>query len=190
MPAQPRDPQAQPRRAARTPGGSGSSQDRSLPSHPCARGGPRARHPQGAGRARRGPPAVHPRPQPVPGRMGKGPAHHRGRGSEVLPAHARDQDHERGMGELLAQAHPGVARSRTGPAPGIHRAPQPGRAPDSRPDQPLPSRLQNLGGHPSPPHQSDGRRKSSATARRPRAATPRFSKCARPNATARFCAAS
>ena len=126
-------------------------------SHPCPRGGSRARHPQGPARARRGPAAVHPRPQSVSRRMGKGPAHHRGRGSEVLPPDDRDQDHERGMGELLAQAHPGVAQSRTGPAPGIHRAPQPGRAPDSGPAQSLPPRVQNLGGHPSPPHRSDGR---------------------------------
>ena len=41
---------------------------------------------QGAARARRGPAAVHPRPQSVPRGMGKRPAHHRGRGSEVLPA--------------------------------------------------------------------------------------------------------
>ena len=125
--------------------------------HPCARGSPRARPPQGAARARRGPPAVHPRPQPVPRRVGKGPAHDRARGSAVLHAADRNQDHERGMGDLLAQAHPRVARISTGPAARVHRAPQPGGAPDSRPDQPLPPRVQRLGRHPPPPHQSDAR---------------------------------
>ncbi len=57
-----------------------------------------ARSPEGPALARGGPPALHPRPQPVPRRMGAGSAHDRARGGAVLHPADRDQDHERGLG--------------------------------------------------------------------------------------------
>ena len=80
----------------------------------------------------RGPAALHPRPQPVPHRVGEGPPHHRPRGGAVLHPADRDQDHERGLGVVLAQADPRQPRSRPELHARVHRAPQPGRAPASK----------------------------------------------------------
>ena len=54
------------------------------------------------------------------------------RGGAVLHPADRDQDHERGLGLVLAQAHPRRARAAAGAAPRVPRPPQPGGAPDSR----------------------------------------------------------
>ena len=59
-------------------------------------------------------------------------AHHRPRGGAVLHPADRDQDHERGLGLVLAQAHPRPPRAAAGAAPRVPRAPQPGGAAASR----------------------------------------------------------
>ncbi len=69
---------------------------------------------------------------PLPRRLGARSAHHRPRGGAVLHPADRDQDHERGLGVVLAQAHPRQPRSAAGAAPRVPRAPQPGGAAASR----------------------------------------------------------
>ena len=88
---------------------------RSVPARASPPGVRRARPAQGAAGARRRPAAVHPRSQPVPGRVGEGSPHHRARGGAVLHPADRNQDHERGLGHVLAQAHPRQPRAAAGP---------------------------------------------------------------------------
>ncbi len=95
--------------------------------------------------ARRGFAAVYSRLQSVSGGVGTRSADYRGRGNQVFPAHDGNQDHERGLGELLAQEDRRVARDRARTASGIYRAAQPGAAPDAWSDQSVSSRASKFG---------------------------------------------
>ena len=161
---------------------------RSVSENPRAQDGRGSRLPQGPARARRRHPALHPRSQSVPRRLRKRSAHHRRSGSQVLHLDDGDEDHERGMGELLAQEDSGIARPRPGAAPRIHRESQPGRAARFPARSTRTTSDSSFGKTSIAATRIRPPRKSSATASPRNPATRKSSRFARSSATRRSCA--